>query len=119
MTAETPTPSQPVGAARSARQINAALLDLVFLLGLGGVFLANAVVALLEPEVFTTLVAESPLGGLIGDAGWVAPVITANDFLIGAAVIAAHRLQRLRLAVLAWAGAWLMIVTLMKATTMG
>jgi len=34
-------------------------------------------------------------------------------------VIAAHWYQRLRLPVLAWAGLWLMMVTLLKATTMG
>lgn len=99
-------------------RIDATLLDFVFLLGLGGVFLSNAAVAVIQPQTFTTLVAESPLGRLIGDATWVAPFITANDLLIGLAVIAVHRFQRLRLAVLTWAGIWLMIVTVLKATTM-
>lgn len=106
-------------AARSVWRIDAKLLDLVFLVGLGGVFLANAAVAVIEPRAFTTLVAGSPLGRLIGGATWIAPIIAVNDVLIGSAVIAAHRFQRLRLPVLAWAGAWLMIVTLLKATTMG
>jgi hypothetical protein len=104
---------------RAAFRIDAPLLDLVFLLGLGGVFLANAAVAVLDPNVFTTLVADSPLGGVVGGAGWVAPIIAGNDFVVGAAVIAAHRFQRLRLPVLAWAGVWLMVVTMLKATTMG
>jgi hypothetical protein len=98
---------------------NAAMLRLVFLLGLGGVFLANATVAVVEPAGFEQLVAACPLGGLMGDGAWVAPVIAVNDFLIGTAVIAAHRLQRLRAPVLAWAGLWLLIVTLMKFTTIG
>ena len=98
---------------------NAKLLDLVFLLGLGGVFLANAAVALIEPRALTTLVTDSPLGALTGDATWIAPIITVNDALTGSAVIAAHRFQRLRLPVLAWAGVWLMIVTFLKATTIG
>ena len=106
-------------AARPVRRIDAKLLDLVFLVGLGGVFLANATVAVIEPRQFTALVADSALGTLIGDATWIAPIITVNDVLIGLAVIAAHRFQRLRLPVLAWAGVWLMIVTLVKATTIG
>lgn len=103
---------------RAVCRIDATLLDFVFLLGLGGVFLANAAVAVIQPQTFTTLVADSPLGRLIGDGTWVAPLITANDLLIGLAVIAVHRFKRLRLAVLAWAGVWLMIVTVLKATTM-
>jgi hypothetical protein len=96
-----------------------ALLQLVFLLGLGGVFLANAAVAVFEPAAFMQLVADCPIGGLMGDGTWLGPVIAANDLLVGTAVIAAHRVQRLRAPVLAWAGAWLLIVTLMKLTTIG
>ena len=112
-------PRSDAVAARSVWRIDAKLLDLVFLVGLGGVFLANATVAVIEPRQFTTLVADSALGTLIGDATWIAPIITVNDVLTGLAVIAAHRFQRLRLPVLAWAGVWLMIVTLLKATTIG
>lgn len=95
------------------------MLEFVFLLGLGGVFLANAAVAVVEPAGFRELVAACPIGGLMGNGAWVAPVVAINDFLIGAAVIAAHRFQALRAPVLAWAGVWLLIVTLMKLTTMG
>lgn len=95
------------------------MLEFVFLLGLGGVFLANAAVAVVEPAGFRELVAACPIGGLMGNGAWVAPVVAVNDFLIGAAVIAAHRFQGLRAPVLAWAGVWLLIVTLMKLTTMG
>lgn len=110
---------QETDAARSVWRIDAKLLDLVFLVGLGGVFLANGAVAAIEPRTFTTLVADSPLGAFVGDATWIAPIITVNDVLVGSAVIAAHRFQRLRVPVLAWAGVWLMIVTLLKATTTG
>jgi hypothetical protein len=112
-------PRSDAVAVRSVRRIDGKLLDLVFLLGLGGVFLANATIAVIEPRQFTMLVADSALGTLIGDATWIAPIITVNDVIIGLAVIAAHRFQRLRLPVLAWAGVWLMIVTLVKATTIG
>jgi hypothetical protein len=100
-------------------RIDAKVLDLVFLVGLGGVFLANGAVAVIEPRAFTTLVADSPLGRLFGDATWIAPIITVNDVLTGCAVIAVHRFRRLRMPVLAWAGVWLMIVALLKATTIG
>lgn len=108
-----------VEGARLPWKINAAILEFVFLLGLGGVFLANAAVAVVEPAGFRELVAACPIGGLIGNGGWVAPVVAINDSLIGAAVIAAHRFQGLRAPVLAWAGVWLLIITLMKLTTMG
>jgi hypothetical protein len=96
-----------------------AWLELVFLLGLGGVFLANAAVAIVEPAAFEELVAASPAAGLMGDGAWVGPVVAVNDSVIGAAVIATHRIPRLRAPALAWAGIWLLIVTLMKATTIG
>ena len=104
---------------RLAWRINGTVLEVVFLLGLGGVFLANAVVAVVEPEGFRQLVAASPLGVLVGDAGWVVPLIAVNDALTGTAVIAAHRVARMRSAVLAWAGVWLLVVTVMKLTTIG
>ena len=106
-------------AAGAARRLSPALLQLVFLLGLGGVFVANAAVAIVEPAGFTALVAASPIGGLIGHGAWIAPVIAVNDAVIGTTVIAAHRVQALRAPVLAWAGVWLLIVTLMKVTTLG
>ncbi len=95
------------------------MLQSVFLLGLGGVFLANTVVAVIEPDGFKELVAACPFGGLMDNGAWIVPVIAINDFFIGSAVIAAHRVEGLRAPVLAWAGVWLLIVTLMKLTTVG
>ena len=115
----------PTGAsaAMSDRRIaglhSGAWLELVFLLGLGSVFLVNAAVAIVEPAGFQELVAASPVGGLIGGAAWIAPLIAVNDFLIGTSIIAAYRIRMLRAPVLAWAGLWLLMVTVMKATTMG
>lgn len=70
--------------------MTSAAIQLVFLLGLGGVFLANAAVAVFEPAAFEELVADCPIGGLMGDGAWLAPVIAVNDTLVGTAVIAAH-----------------------------
>lgn len=101
------------------RSSSAAWLELVFLLGLAGVFLSNAAVAVVEPAGFREMVLASPMGGLIGDGAWIAPLIAVNDLLIGTAIIAAHRVASLRAPVLAWAGVWLLMVTVMKITTMG
>jgi hypothetical protein len=78
-------------------------------------------VALLDPEGFVDLVAKSPLGSLLGPgaASWVPSAIAVNDFLIGAAVLAALRLPLLRAPVLAWSGIWLMIVTATKLFALG
>ena len=105
--------------ARLAWTFKGRALEFMFLVGLGGVFIANAVVALLEPESFEQLVAASPAGELLGHGAWLAPAIAANDGLTGAAVIVSHRLTRARPFVLAWAGLWLFVVTLMKLTTVG
>ncbi len=101
------------------RGLGAALLELVFLVGLGGVFLVNSMVAVVEPAGFVELVAASPMGVIVGEGAWIAPVIAVNDFLIGTAVIATYRLRALRAPVLAWAGMWLLLVTVLKLTTLG
>jgi hypothetical protein len=95
-------------------------LDGVFLLGLAGVFLANAAVAVLDPDGFTELVAQSPAGWLLGSAArdWIAPAIALNDLAIGIAVLSVARRQRWRSPALAWAGAWLLVVTLVKVSAM-
>jgi hypothetical protein len=71
------------------------------------------------PLSFEQLVAASPVGELLGHGAWLAPAIAANDGLTGAAVIVSHRLTWARPFVLAWAGLWLFVVTLMKLTTVG
>ncbi len=108
------TPDAP-----APRGLRAALLELVFLIGLGGVFLVNSMVAVVEPAGFVELVAASPMGVIVGEGAWIAPVIAVNDFLIGTAVIATYRLRALRAPVLAWAGMWLLLVTVLKLTTLG
>ena len=105
--------------ATAARGLNPALLELVFLIGLGSVFLVNSAAAVVEPAGFIELVAASPMGVIVGEGAWIAPVIAVNDFLIGTAVIAAYRLRALRAPVLAWAGMWLLMVTVLKLATLG
>lgn len=95
-------------------------LDHVFLVGLAGVFLVNAVVACISPDDFTGLVARSTLGQWLRPDGtaWMAPAIAINDLLLGVAVLAATRFNRAKPPVLAWAGAWLLVVTVVKLTAL-
>ncbi|HET9441900.1 MAG TPA: hypothetical protein VFO65_01185 [Acidimicrobiales bacterium] len=96
-------------------------LDRLFLVGLAGVFLVNGVVALVQPEDFTALVARSPLGRGLGlaDLPVLAPLIALNDLALGLAVLAAIRLTRMRTAILAWTGTWLFAITVIKLTALG
>jgi hypothetical protein len=99
----------------SDRWVDAALLG-----GLAGVFLVNAVVAVLQPADFTGLVERSLLGRwfpvMTGD--WMAWAIGVNDGLIGLCLVAAIWARRLRPLVLAWAGLWLLVVTVIKMTSL-
>jgi len=98
--------------------LGGSLCESVFVLGLAAVFLANAAVAVVDPTAFTELVSASPIGHIVS-GGWVAPAIALNDLCIGVALLTVHRLRWLRPPVLAWAGLWLMLVTLIKLTTLG
>lgn len=96
------------------------MLDHLFLLGLAGVFLVNAVVAVVDPDDFTDLVARSGFGQALrlDRVPWLGPAIAVNDLVLGAAVLAAARLTRARAIVLAWTGLWLLAVTLIKLTAL-
>jgi len=97
------------------------VLDVLFLIGLAGVFLANALVGWLEPASFVQLAKDSRVGEWLrlGSASWLVPVICVNDLLVGVGVLAAIRApRRMRRVVLAWAGLWLFAVTLLKLTAL-
>ncbi len=93
------------------------LLEWTALVGLGVVFLVNAFVAVVQPEEFERLVADSAFDGL-SDIGWLAGLIALNDLLVGIALIATVSLARYRFHALAWAGAWLLAVSAIKLTTL-
>jgi hypothetical protein len=96
-------------------------LEITFLCGLAGVFLVNAVVALVQPSDFVNLVDKTAVARWFGvsSPGWVGPSIFVNDLLTGLAVLAAIWAPRsIRLAVTAWAGVWLLLVTLVKITAL-
>ena len=97
-------------------------LELIFFLGLAGVFLANALVGRLEPSGFTKLAQESRVGAWLqlGKASWLVPLICVNDLLVGVGLLVAIWSRgALRRLVLAWAGLWLLAVTVLKLTALG
>jgi hypothetical protein len=95
-------------------------LELLLIAGLAGVFIVNAIVALLDPSDFTGLVERSLVGRVVPTmAGrWIAWVIAVNDLTIGVSLLATMWVPRARPFVLAWAGAWLLAVSLVKLTAL-
>ena len=93
---------------------------MALLAGLAGVFLVNAIVAALQPSDFTGLVERSLLGRLLpvftGD--WMAWAIGINDCALGLGLVAAMWSRRPRPVILAWAGVWLLAVTIIKMTSL-
>lgn len=121
-----PPSGEPAGVGPAAIVPDAAALrrralELVFLLGLAGVFLVNAAVAAIQPSDFVSLVEDSGVGRWLGvtDTGWIAPVIFVNDLVVGLAVVfAVWARPSARAAILAWAGLWLFVVTVVKLTAL-
>ena len=115
-----PTSGQP--AAQSVRRVALQLepLELVLVAGLAGVFIVNAIVALVEPSDVTGLVERSIVGRLIPAlrGRWVAWAVAVNDLTVGTALLASNWTPRARPFVLAWAGAWLLAVALVKLTSL-
>jgi hypothetical protein len=84
---------------------------LVLRIGLAMLFIANAAVAWIEPEQFTTLVVQSGFDFFI-DPDLVVWAIRANDVAIGIALLVAwNRWQTL---IAAWAGLYLLSVAIIK-----
>jgi hypothetical protein len=90
--------------------------------GLAGVFLVNAAVAVASPSDFTDLIDKSTIGDVLHLTGsiWVAGAIFVHDVLVGLAVLATIWIPQrgVRLAILAWAGLWLLVVAVVKLTAL-
>jgi hypothetical protein len=94
----------------------------LFVVGLAGVFLVNAAVAVVSPSDFTDLIDKSSIAGTLHLTGstWIAGAIFVHDVLIGLAILATLFIPRrgVRLAILAWAGLWLLVVAVVKLTAL-
>jgi hypothetical protein len=108
--------------ARPVRRLplSAQQLEFVLVTGLAGVFVVNAVVAIVEPSEIRDLVERSLVGRAIPatDGRWVPWLVAVNDFTIGALLLATRWTPRARPVLLAWAGAWLLAVALIKLTSL-
>ncbi|MGH9132674.1 MAG: hypothetical protein ACRDZZ_01960 [Ilumatobacteraceae bacterium] len=95
-------------------------MEAALLVGLAGVFIANATVAWLEPDDFNRLFERSAAGRWfdVDPGGWLGPLIGLNDLLVGTALLVSIGVRRARPIVLAWAGIWLFAVTLVKLTAL-
>jgi hypothetical protein len=95
-------------------------LELVLVAGLSGLFVVNAIVAVVESSDITRLVERSVVGRVTPamNGRWVAWVVAVNDLTVGAALLATMWSPRARPLVLAWAGAWLFGVALIKLTSL-
>jgi hypothetical protein len=109
-------PTTPIARLPAGRR----LFDAALLAGLAGVFLVNAVVAALQPSDFTGLVERSLLGRLLPffTGEWMAWAIGINDCALGLCLVVALWSRRARPLVLAWAGVWLLAVTIIKMTSL-
>jgi hypothetical protein len=112
-------------AADTARPRNPAhhrWLEILFVAGLAGVFLVNAAVAVMSPSDFTDLIDKSSLAGTFHLTGstWIAGAIFVHDVVVGLAVLATIWIPQrgVRLAILAWAGLWLLLVAVVKLTAL-
>jgi hypothetical protein len=96
-------------------------LEILFLVGLAGVFLVNAAVAVLQPSDFTSLVDKSAVAHWlqITPGNWLAPLIFVNDLLIGLGLVCAIWARHtVRVVILAWAGVWFFAVAVVKLTAL-
>lgn len=82
----------------------------LFRLGFASIFFVNAVVAFVAPDSFLELVRDTPIATLLGSADMAVIIAGLNDFMLGVLIIV-NKWPRY---VHAWAGAWLLIVTLVK-----
>jgi hypothetical protein len=107
--------------APSAPPARVRVLEILFLAGLAGVFLVNALVAVVQPGDFESLVSKSAVAQWLGlTAGsWLAPLIFVNDLLLGLGLIGAIWARHaVRTVILAWAGMWFFAVTVVKLTAL-
>jgi uncharacterized membrane protein YphA (DoxX/SURF4 family) len=90
------------------------LLELVFRIGFATIFLTNAWTSLAEPDSFLKLIEGNFLARMVGHYQLQLYIIAINDFLLGLLILIGIKKRY----VYAWAGAWLLIVTFFKITSL-
>jgi uncharacterized membrane protein YphA (DoxX/SURF4 family) len=100
--------------ARAAFGFNDGVLDLVFRAGFATVFLANSWTALVDPDGFLRLIEDNFLAQLVGHYQLQLYTIAVNDLILGVLILTGFQRKYVR----AWAGAWLIIVTFFKITSL-
>jgi hypothetical protein len=88
--------------------------DWIFRMGFSTVFLANSWTAVVDPNGFLKLIENNIAGRLIGHYQTQLYMIAINDFVLGLLILSGFR----RKLVYTWAGAWLLIVTFFKITSL-
>jgi hypothetical protein len=111
---------QPAAGGVRRSHLDGRILEGALLAGLAGVFLVNALVAVLQPSDFTGLVEQSLLGRWFPavTGSWVVWAIAVNDLSLGVCLVAVAWSRGVRPYVLAWAGIWLFVVTVIKVTSL-
>lgn len=109
----------PIMSVNSTRVHNAlgrydSLFDWVFRIGFATIFLSNTWTALVDPQGFVKLMEGNFLARMVGHFEVQVYIIAINDFLLGLLILSGFK----RRLVYAWAGAWLIIVTFFKATSL-
>jgi uncharacterized membrane protein YphA (DoxX/SURF4 family) len=90
------------------------IFDLAFRFGFATVFLANSWTALVDPGGFLKLIEGNFVAQLVGHYQVMLHVIAINDFILGLLILSGFK----RTYVHAWAGAWLIVVTFFKITSL-
>lgn len=92
------------------------MLEVLGVLGLAGVYLVNAAVAVLQPADFQALVSKSLLTQTFGlhSVGPVSLLIAVNDVVLGVLLLVSLFTPAWRRPLLAWSGLWLLGVAVIK-----
>lgn len=110
---------QPAAAVQSAminhtETMPLQIAEIIFTVGFASIFIVNGIVAWLNPHDFIVLLTTFPIAAWIGHVELMVVLAGVNDVLLGLLILS----RRWKPYVLAYAGAWLALVTLIKLFTL-
>jgi hypothetical protein len=106
-------PSKPITSDLS-HGLSRDLTQFLFRLGFAGVFLVNALVAVIDPSGFIKLMQGSFMGVFIHNFTPLVWLIVINDLVLGLLILSGRWPNY----VLAWSGLWLLAVSLIKLSSL-